>query len=92
VEKEIKKAYALYFSDRIPVVSKDNKPLMPCKPSKAKKLLNSSRAIPRWSKLGLFYIQLTIEIKSEYNTNQSFTLANDPGSKFDGFALGFGHV
>ncbi|MGB9826322.1 MAG: RRXRR domain-containing protein, partial [Desulfofundulus sp.] len=88
-QNEIKKAYALRFSDRIPVVSKDGKPLMPCKPAKARKLLNSGKAVPRWSKLGLFYIQLTIEITSEPNKNQFFVLAHDPGSKYDGFALGF---
>jgi hypothetical protein len=65
---------------------------MPCKPSKAKKLLNSGKAEPRWSKLGLFYIQLTIEITSEYNANQHFILANDPGSRFDGFALACKYV
>jgi len=65
---------------------------MPCKPSKARKLLKSGKAIARWSKLGLFYIQLTIEVTSAYNTNQSFVLANDPGSKFDGFALGCKYI
>jgi hypothetical protein len=89
---QVRKACALHYYDRVPVVSKDNKPLMPCKPSKAKKLLKSGRAEPRWSKLGLFYVQLTIEITSEYNQNQYFTLANDPGSKFDGFALACKYV
>lgn len=92
MEKEVKKACALHFSGRIPVISRDGKPLMPCKPLKAKKLLNSSKAEPKWSKLGLFYIQLTIEITSEYNANQYFTLANDPGSRFDGFALACKYV
>lgn len=92
MKEAIRIATGLYFSDRVPVISKDGKPLMPCKPSKARKLLNQDKAIPRWSKLGIFYIQLTIEIKSEYNANQSFVLANDPGSKFDGFALGCKYV
>lgn len=92
LQSEIKKACTLYFSNRIPVVSRDNKPLMPCKPSKARKLLEQNKAVPRWSKLGLFYIQLTIEITSEYNRNQFFILAHDPGSKYDGFALGFRYI
>lgn len=92
MEEEIKKACALHFSNRIPVISKDGSPLMPCKPSKAKKLLNTGKAEPRWSKLGLFYVQLTIEVTSEYNQNQYFILANDPGSKYDGFALGFYYI
>ncbi|MDA8337549.1 MAG: RRXRR domain-containing protein, partial [Peptococcaceae bacterium] len=44
------------------------------------------------SKLGLFYLQLLIEVNSGYNANQPFILANDPGSKFDGFALGCKYV
>jgi hypothetical protein len=88
---QVRKACALHHH-RIPVVSRDNKPLMPCKPAKAKKLLKQNKAIPRWSKLGMFYIRLTIEIRSGYNANQNFTLANDPGSKFDGFALGCKYV
>lgn len=92
MKEAVRIATGLYFSDRVPVVSKDGKPLMPCKPSKARKLLNQDKAIPRWSKLGIFYIQLVIEIKSEYNINQNFILASDPGSKFDGFALGCKYV
>jgi hypothetical protein len=92
VREEIRKACALYFSDRIPVVSRDGKALMPCRPSKVKKLLKAGKAEPRWSKLGLFYIQLTIEITSEYNANQYFILANDPGSNYDGFALACKYV
>lgn len=89
---QVKKACGFYHHDRIPVVSKDGRPLMPCKPSKARKLLERNKAIPRWSKLGLFYVQLTIEITSGYNQNQYFALANDPGSKFDGFALACKYV
>ncbi len=92
MREEIRKACALYFGDRIPVVSRDGNALMPCRPSKAKKLLEASKAEPRWSKMGLLYIQLTIEITSEYNANQHFILANDPGSKYDGFALACKYV
>jgi len=92
VEQAVKIASALHFADRVPVVSIDGKPLMPCKPAKARKLMEQNKAIPRWSKFGIFYIQLLIEIKSPYNHNQSFILANDPGSNFDGFALGCKYV
>ena len=89
MREEVKKACALHFSDRVPVVSKDGVPLMPCRPSKARELLSGGKAEPRWSKLGLFYIQLAIEVRSEYNSGgQHFVLAHDPGSKYDGFALG----
>jgi len=92
MEQAVKIASALHFADRVPVVSLDGKPLMPCKPAKARKLMEQNKAIPRWSKFGIFYIQLLIEIKSPYNHNQSFILANDPGSNFDGFALGCKYV
>jgi hypothetical protein len=62
---------------------------MPCRPAKARKLLRAGKAEARWSKLGLFYVQLTIEITSEHNGGgQSFVLAHDPGSRYDGMALG----
>ena len=89
LRREARKAAALRFAERVPVVSREGRPLMPCRPAKARKLLESGRAEPRWSKLGLFYIQLAIEIASEPNGGgQGFVLVHDPGSKYDGFALG----
>lgn len=73
--------------DRIPVISKNGKPLMPCKSAKARKLLISGKAIKKWSKLGIFYIQLTFNPTSEPNNNQKVMLGIDPGSKFDGYAV-----
>ncbi len=73
--------------DRVPVISKSGKPLMPCKPAKARKLLQSGKAEKRWSKLGIFYIQLTFDPTSEINENQKIVLSVDPGSKFDGYAV-----
>jgi hypothetical protein len=74
--------------NRVPVISKSGKPLMPCKPAKARKLLESGLAVKKWSKkLGIFYIQLTFDPKSELNTNQKVILSADPGSMFDGYAV-----
>lgn len=90
MREAILQALALFFCDRVPVVSKDGRPLMPCRPAKARKLLSSGKAEPRWSKLGIFYLQLEIDIRSEYNAGgQGFVLAHDPGGKYDGLALGF---
>ncbi len=72
---------------RIPVISRSGKPLMPCKPTKARKLLRDGKAISNWSKLGIFYIQLNFEPQSEPNKNQIVVLGLDPGSKFDGYAV-----
>jgi len=71
----------------VPVVSADGAPLMPCKPLKARKLLESGLAEKRWNKLGQFYLQLRFEPKSDLNQNQQVCLAVDPGSKWDGVAV-----
>lgn len=72
---------------RVPVISKSNKPLMPCKPAKARKLLRDGKAEGKWSKLGVFYIQLTFDPQSELNKDQKIVMGIDPGSKFDGYAV-----
>jgi hypothetical protein len=40
--------------NRIPVISKDNKPLMPTKPSRARKWVESGRAVGKWSDLSVY--------------------------------------
>ncbi|MDB9315330.1 RRXRR domain-containing protein, partial [Spirulina sp. CS-785/01] len=47
--------------NRIPVVSKDGQPLMPTKPSRARKWVESGRAVGKWSDLGIYYVQLLEE-------------------------------
>ena len=69
---------------RVPVVSKDGKPLMPTKPAKARKLLEGGVAKKCWSKTGVFYIQMLIPVGEEV---QDVALAIDPGSKYDGYAV-----
>jgi len=39
--------------NRIPVVSKDKKPLMPTKPSRARKWVESGRAVGKWADVDL---------------------------------------
>jgi len=60
---------------------------MPCKPAKARRLVYSGKAVKKWSKLGIFYIQLTFDPTSEPNRNQKVILGANPGSKFDGYAV-----
>ena len=69
---------------RVPVLHKDGTPLMPCKPAKARKLLRDGKAIKRWTKEGVFYIQLTFETSKH---TQPMCLGIDPGAKFDGYAV-----
>ncbi len=71
----------------VPVVSKSGKPLMPCKPSKARKLLKRGLAAKKWNKLGIFYIQLTFDPTSQFNKKQYMCLGLDPGAKFDGISI-----
>lgn len=46
---------------RIAVVDKDHKPLMPTTPARARKWVESGKAVKRWSDAGQFYVQLTCE-------------------------------
>jgi hypothetical protein len=70
---------------RVPVVSANGTPLMPCKPAKARKLLESGKARKQWSKLGIFYIQLHFNPTNP--TAQPLVIGVDPGSKFEGFSI-----
>ena len=72
---------------RVPVISINGKPLMPTKASKARRWIKQGKAIKRWSKLGLFYIQLTVEAKEEI---QGIILGLDSSFKFDDSAIGTG--
>jgi len=69
---------------RIPVVSIENKPLMPTAPSKCRKMLRDRVAEKKWTKEGVFYIRMLIHIGEE---TQEMALAIDPGSKFDGYCV-----
>lgn len=70
---------------RVPVVSANGTPLMPCKPAKARKLLRDGKAIKKWSKLGIFYLRLNFNPANP--TTQPLVVGVDPGSKFEGFSV-----
>lgn len=69
---------------RVPVVSVDGKPLMPTTPARARKLMRGGQAVGRWSKLGIFYIQMLRRVGDK---TQPVVLGLDPGSKFEGTAV-----
>lgn len=70
---------------RVPVISANGTPLMPCKPAKARKLLCNGKAARKWSKLGIFSIQLKFNPKSL--TTQPLAIGIDSGSKFEGYSI-----
>ena len=69
---------------RVPVIDSTGRALMPCTPAKARHLLKSGKARPKWNKLGLFCVQLTYCLEPN---NQSLVVGIDPGSKFEGFSV-----
>ncbi|MBD2364867.1 RRXRR domain-containing protein [Anabaena minutissima FACHB-250] len=70
---------------RVPVISADNKPLMPTKPSRARRWIKEGKAIGKFNKLGIFYVQLTIN-PSDTQT-QEIVIGLDPGKMFSGVAV-----
>jgi hypothetical protein len=68
----------------VPVVSKDNKPLMPTKPSRARRWIKSGKATPFW-KRGIFCVRLNVEPKGR--KTQEIVVGIDPGSKKEAFTV-----
>ena len=69
---------------RIPVLSITGKPLMPTKPSRARKWIKPGKAKIVKNDLQVFTIQLTF--KTETENTQPIAIGVDPGSHFTGIA------
>ena len=69
---------------RVPVLSITGKPLMPTKPSRARKWIKQGKAKIVKNDLQVFIIQLTY--KTETENTQSISIGVDPGSSFTGIA------
>lgn len=67
------------------MVSADGRPLMPTTPAKARKMIRDGVAVGRFNKLGIFYVQMLIPVGDK---TQDVSMTMDPGSKYDGYAVG----
>lgn len=70
---------------RVPVLDPEGKPLMPTTPSRARRWLKEGKAIKKWSKLDVFYVQL-VAPPSGYN-KQEIVIGLDPGKLYSGVAV-----
>jgi hypothetical protein len=70
--------------NRIFVLDINGKPLTPCKPQKARKLLVGKVAQPVWNKFGEFGIQMQIPTRKFV---PEFVLGQDWGTKFEGYSV-----
>src|SRR4028119_1496288 len=69
---------------RVPVVSYDNKPLMPTKSSRARKWVKERKAVGKWSDLGIYYVQL---LEPSGNETQPVVVGVDPGKSYAGIGV-----
>lgn len=70
---------------RVPVISKDGKPLMPTKPSRARRWIKDGKAIGKFNDLDIFYVQLTVD--SSDDKTQPIAIGIDPGKLFSGIGV-----
>lgn len=70
---------------RVPVLNPDGSPAMPCKSSRARRMVRDGKAIGKFNKLGIYYIQLTFEPSGQ--NKQPITIGLDPGKKYAGIAV-----
>jgi len=69
---------------RVPVLSKDGKPLMPTKASRARRWLKEGKAIIHKNDLQQFAVQLTVDSREQ---TQPVAVGVDPGKLYSGIGL-----
>ena len=71
--------------NRVSVVSKEGKPLMPTKPSRARRWVKEGKAVGKWSDLDIYYVQLTTPPSAE--EVQPIVVGVDPGKSYSGVGV-----
>ncbi len=69
---------------RVPVVSYDNRPLMPTKSSRARRWIDQGKAVGKWSDVGIYYVQLLAPSGEEI---QPVVVGVDPGKSYAGIGV-----
>jgi hypothetical protein len=69
---------------RVPVVSYDNRPLMPTKSSRARRWIDEGKAVGKWSDVGIYYVQLLAPSGEEI---QPVVVGVDPGKSYAGIGV-----
>lgn len=70
---------------RVAVLDQNEKPLMPTKASRARRMVRDGKAVGRWSDLGVWYIQLTEEPSG--TETQDISVGVDPGKSYSGIGV-----
>ncbi|WP_013320562.1 RRXRR domain-containing protein [Gloeothece verrucosa] len=71
--------------ERVPVISKEGKPLMPTKSSRARKWIKDGKAVGKFNDLNQFYVQLAVEPSD--SKIQLISIGIDPGKLFSGIGV-----
>lgn len=70
---------------RVPVLNPDGSPAMPCKSSRARRMVRDGKAVGKRNKIGIYYIQLVDEPSGREKQNISAGI--DPGKYYSGIGL-----
>ena len=69
---------------RVFVLGVEGKPLTPCKPKRARKLMKQGKAKPEWNKFGGFGIKM---LEKTGNETAEIVLGIDNGTKWEGYSI-----